>query len=96
MKTGSIVLSILGLLALLLAVDGGTTRIFLNPRGFEAGASVAVIFWMGLAASVLGLVCSAVHHLLKKISPWKSAAFLWCSFVFLAYALVWLFPPGDL
>jgi hypothetical protein len=96
MKKAAIALSSMGLLALLLAVDGGTTRIFIDPRGFEAGASVAVLFWLGLAVTLIGVVCGAVHVFVQKLTPWKSGAFIWCSLVIAAYALIWLFPPGNL
>ena len=95
MKRASIIISSFGLFALVLALDAMKTHIFSHPQGFEAGASVAVLFWLGLGVSVGGILCCGVHLALKKLVPWKSGAFAWCSIVLLCYGLMWFFPPNG-
>ena len=96
MRRASIVLSCLGFVALVLALDAMTTRIFSNPQGFESGASVAVLFWMGIAVTLSAFVCCAAQLILKKKAPWRSGPFIWCATVLLGYGYIWFFPPGGL
>lgn len=96
MKSISIVLSSLGFVLLVLALDAVKTHIMSRPQGFEASASIAVLFWIGIIVAMLGLVCCLLHLALKKNAPWRSGALFWCTAVLLGYGWIWFFPPRGL